>query len=72
VDAANAVQNEQGKVISKAQTLAEQKLANFDKYHTWVDANLGRSAAQKQDFLKATASKAEEAAAYNFNKRSIS
>jgi hypothetical protein len=38
VDAENAVLNNKGKVISKAQATAEQKLAEFDQRHAWLIA----------------------------------
>jgi hypothetical protein len=41
VDVANAVQDKQGRILSKLQALAKQKLTNFDKHNTWVDVNLG-------------------------------
>jgi hypothetical protein len=67
MDAANAVQDEQGRILSKLQALAKQKLDNFNKHNTWVDVNLGQSLAQKQAFLKAAAAQAVEAGMYNFN-----
>ncbi len=72
MDAANAVQDKQGRILSKSQALAKQKLPNFDNHNTWVDVNLGQSPTQQQAFLEAAAAQAVEAVMYNFNEdRSI-
>jgi hypothetical protein len=66
VDAANAVQID-GKVVSREQAAAEQKLEAFDKKNSWVNISLGQTPAQQMAHDQMTASKASEGQ-YNFNK----
>jgi hypothetical protein len=51
VDAANAVQID-GKVVSREQAAAEQKLEAFDKKNSWVDISLGQTPAQQWHMIK--------------------
>ncbi len=66
VDTANAVQKD-GKVVSRKQAAAEQKLEASDKKNSWVDISLRRMPAQQMVHDQMTADKASEGQ-YNFNK----
>jgi hypothetical protein len=65
VDAANAVQKD-GKVISREQAVAKQKLEAFDKKNSWVDIRLGWTPAQQMAHKQMTMAKASEGW-YNFD-----
>ncbi len=65
VDAANAVQKD-GKVVSREQAAAEQKLEAFDKKNSWVDIRLGQTPAQQMAHKQMTTAKASEGQ-YNFD-----
>jgi hypothetical protein len=56
-----------GKVVSRKQAAAEQKLEAFDKKNSWVDISLGQMPTQQMAYDQMTAAKASEGQ-YNFNK----
>jgi hypothetical protein len=67
VDASNRVLNDKGKVVSKAQATAEQKLAEFDQRHAWIDGSLGRTSGQQMAYEQALAVRAAGKGQYNLN-----
>ncbi len=66
IDAANAVEQD-GRVISKVQAAAEQKIANFDQKNTWVDVRLGCTPAQQLRYEQSIAAQAMSGGQFNYN-----
>jgi hypothetical protein len=69
IDAANAVE-QNGRVISKAQVAAEQKIADFNQKNTWVDVSLGRTPVQQLRYEQFVAAQAMSGGQFNYNKKS--
>jgi hypothetical protein len=67
IDATNAVQNKQNKIVSKSQAAAEQKLGAFDQKNVWADISLGRTPGQQIAHNQALAAQAAGGGQYNFN-----
>jgi hypothetical protein len=65
VDVANAVQKD-GKVISREEEAAKQKLEASDKKNSWVDIRLGQTPAQQMAHKQMTPATASEGQ-YNFD-----
>jgi hypothetical protein len=70
MDAANAVEQD-GRVISKVQAAAEQKIANFDPKNTWVDISLGRTPAQQLWYEQSVAAQTMSGGQFHYNKESL-
>jgi hypothetical protein len=69
IDAANAIEQD-GRVISKAQVAAEQKIADFNEKNTWVGVSLGRTPVQQLRYEQSVMAQAMSGPQFNYNKES--